>query len=202
LLHAWLTTRSGAPGKTQKNWVNRALTSFFLSSLIMNNAAYPPQYFFDVCVYTAVLMGGEQDVDQSSYQQSEDAMLIFGVIDDKGNGGIHMQWTDHLGVSTSAKVPAFMVREWKLKRVVSKSGHHRGIVLSMIVPLPIFEGDHGEQVQGYDGLGFNLWKLTFKIVGQEDFQRMRNAAKANGFRNGVRETRNTPVIVCTNPVIF
>jgi hypothetical protein len=154
----------------------------------MDNAANnPPQYFFDVCVYTAVLMGGEQAADQSSYQQSEDAMVTFGAIDDEGNGGIHMQWTDHLGVSTSAKVPAFMVREWKLKRVVSKSGRHRGIVFSMIVPLPIFEGCDGEHVQGYDGLGFNLWKLTFKIVGQEDFQRMRNAANDNGFRKRISE---------------
>jgi hypothetical protein len=46
-------------------------------------------------------------------------------------------------------------------------------------------------IEGYDGQGFNTWRITFKMIGQEDFYHLRNACINSGFRNCIRATRAT-----------
>lgn len=151
-----------------------------------------PEVFFGVRLYTAVLMKETDEEQISNFQHSEEATVSFGKVDQETTG-FHMEWYDSQHCLNTLQVPSFLIKEWTIKRVVSKSGAHRGSVLTFVVPLPIFTGCDGSLIEGYDGQGFNTWRITFKMIGQEDFYRLRNACINSGFRNPIRATCAKPL---------
>jgi hypothetical protein len=149
--------------------------------------------FYEISMYTKLLENeskryrGWNENELSSFQQTDDATLTVGDIDSQTTG-IKIRWNGPDGIVYQFCIPSTFIQGYSLRKVVSSSGRHRGIVLDIKSPLPVYHGNLGHEsvLPGFDASksdSSDSWKVTFKIIGQEDYNRLRKALRAYGMKN-------------------